>query len=127
MTTQVEQWDREHLWRYRSHVWRIIDGDTFVALPDVGFDGAAFPRIRLLNYDAAERYAEGGGEATAALSYALNRYGLVTSRNAWPLRIESKIRERVVEGTKSFDRYLATVWVVDPHGGMADVREILLA
>lgn len=121
----VQEWDRQHLWRYRAHTWRVIDGDTFVALPDVGFDGGAFPRIRILDYNATERFAPGGPEATIALVKALNDYGVTTAFNAWPLRIESKIRERVVEGTKSFDRYVAQVWVVAPDGLMTDVRYLL--
>lgn len=122
MITDVERWDRAHLYRFRAYPWRVVDGDTFVALPDVGFDGAAFPHIRLLDYSAPEKYATGGLDAMERIDVALH----LNTAVKWPLRIESKLRETVVEGVKTFARYVATVWVVRPDGTMVDIRTILI-
>jgi endonuclease YncB( thermonuclease family) len=103
-------------------MWRVIDGDTFVALPDVGFDGGAFPRIRIADFDAPEMGEVNGMTARDRLWFALER----NTPEPWPLRIESLIRQRVVEGTKSFDRYVARVWWVDDVGEMVDIREMLV-
>ncbi len=120
--TDVERWDREHLYRFRAYPWRSIDGDTFVALPSCGFDMAAFPHIRLLGVFAPEMSDPDGPAARERLWSALHAYPEVAS---WPLRIESTLRVRVVEDTKSFDRYVARVWVVTPSGRMQPIEELI--
>lgn len=118
----VAEWDRQHLWRFRARLFRPVDGDTFVAMPDCGFRIAGMPHIRILDFWAPELRQEGGLEARARLAVALTEWEGV---HDWPIRIESKIRERVVTETTSFERYIATVWVVDGSGEMTDVREVV--
>lgn len=55
-------------YRYEScSLIRVIDGDTFIAKIDVGFDFAATQRIRLMSCDMPERHKPGGREATLRL------------------------------------------------------------
>lgn len=116
------QWDRQHLWRFRARYFRDVDGDTFVALPDCGFDGAALPHIRIEGLWKPESWQEGGRFATDDLRRALTENLIY---DTWNLRIESKMRETVISPVKTFHRYVATVWVVRPNGLMVDVRSIL--
>lgn len=120
-------WDREHLWRFRARFHRGIDGDTFVALVDCGFGVAALPHIRIADLNAPELDTEQGVMARIHLGNALMTSQPVMAQDVptWPLRIESRQRERVIEGVKSFDRYVATVWVVQQDGTAVDVRELL--
>ena len=116
------EWDRAHLWRFRARCFRPIDGDTFVAIADVGFGAAALPHIRIAGFHAPERGEIGAMLATADLIDALTAQD---DTWPWPLRIESKMRETVISPVKSFERYVATVWLVMPDGSMTDVRDIL--
>jgi endonuclease YncB( thermonuclease family) len=61
--------------RYRVRVERVIDGDTFVGIVDVGFRATLTLPIRIFGINAPEHTAPGGPEATAALTELLTRAG----------------------------------------------------
>lgn len=83
-------------YRYRFTVERVIDGDTFVAKIDLGFDVWTVQHIRLLNYYAPESKSPDGPAARQALQAAM-----------------AGATELVLETTKdrTFTRYLGTVFV----------------
>lgn len=116
----AQEWDRQNLFRFRARVWRIIDGDTFVALPDCGFDVSAFPHIRIKNVFAPELHQIGGTDAKIKLRNVLYQ----SDDEAWPLRIESELRVTVVQGVKSFARYVAYVYVVK-NSQLVSVEDLL--
>jgi hypothetical protein len=119
----VAEWDREHLWRFRARLFRPVDGDTFVALPDCGFSIAGMPSIRIRDLWAREMNQPGGPEDAARLAAAMGMPRF-WSRKEWPLRIISLQKVTVVTETKSFDRYVCDVFV-DVNGVGIDVKRLL--
>lgn len=117
----AEAWDRASLWRFRAKPIRVIDGDSLIVLCDCGFYGRHEARIRIADLWAPERNEPGGSEATARLAAAL-----AADAAEWPLRIVSRQRETVVSEVRSFERYVADVYVVQPDGSLKDVRELVL-
>lgn len=61
---------------HNCHLLRVIDGDTFVASIDVGFNFTTIQRIRLMGCDMPERNQPGGKEATAVLTEYLTEQQL---------------------------------------------------
>lgn len=116
----AEAWDRASLWRFRAKPIRVIDGDSLIVLCDCGFYGRHEARIRIADLWAPERNEPGGSEATARLAAALD-----ADAADWPLRIVSRQRETVVSEVRSFERYVADVYVVGAGGELADVRSLL--
>lgn len=120
---EVPLFDREFLWHFRAK-WlpaAYMDGDTFTALADTGYSGRHEVSIRLEGIFEPERNEPGGPEATRRLFVALSRGQGIAD---WDLRIVSKQRIHVVVETKTFERYVATVYVV--MGAQAyDVRGLL--
>lgn len=117
-------WDRLHLWRYRA-VWlpaEYMDGDTFTALPDQGYDGRRQVRVRLDDLWMPELSAPGGVDAMIALQDVLSR-----GQGKWPLRIVSKQRETVISEVRSFERFVSDVFYVDAAGELRDVGAELVA
>jgi len=114
--------DRSFLWHYRARVERVIDGDTFVALVDLGFRAAAMPHIRIHNLFAPEKGTPEGLGATIKLTAVL--HDVVPSWD-WPLRIVSLQRETVVAEVTSFERWVADVFVVQHDGALTNVTELL--
>lgn len=92
------------VYRYKARLLRAIDGDTFVALVDVGFatekgqPGIQVPlRIRIRGVNTPERSQPGYLEAKSFLAgYA-----------AVPLMVQTYKDER------SFERWIADVWASD--------------
>lgn len=122
--TDALGWDRDHLWRYRAK-WLpdgYADGDTFTVLVDSGHWGRREVRIRLLNYSMPELNEEGGVDAMVRLMNTL-RQGV----GLWPLRVVTHQKETVVAETTSFERYVATVYIVDINRTMRDVVSLLSA
>lgn len=82
---------------YRARVDRIIDGDTFVFDVDLGFRVTSSITVRLRGLYAAERNEPGGPAATAhALSVLMAAKSITLS---------------TYKDHKSFDRWIADVWV----------------
>lgn len=115
------EFDRIFLWRFRARVLRVIDADTAVVLADCGFHGRHEARIRLADYSGPELREPGGEAARARLEAALRR----ADGSDWPLRVISQQRETVASETWSFERYVATVLVAQPDGGLVSVVELL--
>jgi endonuclease YncB( thermonuclease family) len=56
------------IYRYENcTLIRVVDGDTFIATLDVGFNFTTTQRIRLMGCDMPERHQPGGREATLHL------------------------------------------------------------
>jgi len=114
--------DRSFLWHYRARVERVIDGDTFVALVDLGFRAAAMPHIRIHDVYAPELHTPEGPLAMMKLARAFADAELWWD---WPLRIISLQRETVVAEVTSFERWVADVFVVQHDGALTNVTEVL--
>jgi endonuclease YncB( thermonuclease family) len=118
----VTEWDREHLWRFRAKPIRVIDGDTMVVLCDTGFSGRHEAHIRIAGLLAPEWNEPGGMEATGKLRSVMN--GLIPSWE-WPLRIISRQKETVVSEVRSFERFVADIYILDGMQELVNVRELL--
>jgi endonuclease YncB( thermonuclease family) len=93
------------LFTYNAKVISVVDGDTFHALIDLGFDTVMAQRVRLRRIDAPEILTAEGKEAKAALEGILFRDGG---------RIIMQSRELEQHG-----RPIADVWV---HGKPVDIK-----
>ncbi|MDD5216848.1 MAG: DUF1016 N-terminal domain-containing protein [Candidatus Omnitrophica bacterium] len=85
------------LYTYRAQVTGVVDGDTFHALVDLGFETTAAERVRLRRVDAPELVTAAGKEAKDYLEKILRRDGG---------RIVMQSRELDQHG-----RSIADVWV----------------
>lgn len=101
------------LYRYRAEVIRVVDGDTFEALIDVGFAIKIAASVRILFMDAPELKGDtmAAGEAS---KIALERF-----LKSGPVRIRT-------EKPDSFGRALAEVWVGSLMGGWLSVSETMI-
>ena len=122
MRMRGADFDRGSLWHYRATAVRVIDGDTFVAFVDTGFYGRHEARIRIAGLDTPERGEAGADEATQRLRGVV---GGPPPHRDWPLRIVTLQRETSVTEVRSFERYVADVYVVGPDGELRDVKEML--
>lgn len=112
--------DRQLLWRYRARPLGVHDGDTLTVLCDTGYHGRHEAHIRLAGFSAPELNEPGGIEAKFRLIDALP-----FADKGWPLRVVSLQRETVVSEVMSFARYVGDVYIVQPDGGLLDVKELL--
>jgi endonuclease YncB( thermonuclease family) len=115
----TDVFDRSFLWRYRAQVLRVIDGDTVVLLADTGFHGRHEVNVRIADLNAPELNEPGGQAARVRLVTAL---GWLTV--GWPLRVVTRQRETVVSEVRSFERYVADLFVME-EGKLVNVREVL--
>jgi micrococcal nuclease len=100
------------LYRYRAEVLRVVDGDTFEALIDVGFAIKIAASVRILGIDAPELKGDtkaAGEVAKAALTRLL----------AGPIRLRT-------EKPDSFGRALAEVWFLNGPGKWESVAEVMI-
>jgi hypothetical protein len=96
----------------RGVLLRTLDGDTFVALLDLGFYMQECPvRVRIHNLYAPEMDEPGGPEAKRYLSRLLGTKDL---------------RLKTYKDQLSFDRWVADVWVKQASG-WASVAERCIA
>ena len=89
------------LYTYRAYVSEVLDGDTFKAVIDLGFDFVTEQKLRLRGLDAPEIESKDGKEAKAFLERILKK-------NNGPVLIKT------VKSDK-YDRYLADVWVGETY------------
>jgi endonuclease YncB( thermonuclease family) len=90
-------------YRYRARCQRVIDGDTFVALVDLGFYASIAVHVRVHGFDAPEL---GTPEGAAARDYART----VLEQAAPELVLES-FKDR-----RSFERWVCDVYVAGIEG-----------
>jgi endonuclease YncB( thermonuclease family) len=115
----AETFDREHLWRFRARPLRVLDGDSVIVECDTGFYGRQEVNIRIADLNAPELNEPGGIEARLKLSAAL------TWMSGWPLRVVTRQRETVVSEVRSFERYVADLFVMAAGGELVNVRTLL--
>lgn len=102
-----------NLYHYQAEVIRVIDGDTFDAMVDLGMSTFTKVRIRILGIDAPEKTGL-TKDAGIASMFFLNSF------------IETKELKRITIKTvkkDSFGRWLAQVWTPDGE----DIAPIILA
>lgn len=122
----AREFDRA-LWHYRGRYIRTIDGDTLLCTVELPFDMRAEMRVRLFAFSRAERDTEEGKLAKQKMIdlFASERYtGSMLEAKFWPLRI---ITEQLPSGgeIKSFERYVATVYLVGEDGVLTDLKTLL--
>lgn len=91
---------------YRAEVVRVIDGDTFVALVDLGFYASILIHVRLHGVDAPELRSSAGPAARAFLVDLVERKRVT---------IESFHDDR------SFERWVCDCWL----GGQGVAQKII--
>lgn len=102
------------LYRYRAEVLRVVDGDTFEALIDVGFGMKMQSSVRILGIDAPELK----GDTKAA--------GEVSKEALARLLADRSVRIRT-EKPDSFGRALAEVWIDSKIGGWFSVSSLMIS
>lgn len=112
--------DTLFLWHYRAKLIEVLDGDTIVCLCDTGFYGRHEVHIRLAGFSAPERRQLGGTAATLQLTEILQ-----TAVGDWPLRIVTLQRETIVSEVRSFERFVANIFVAQSDGMLRSVAELL--
>lgn len=115
----AEAFDRSFLWRFRGKPLRIIDGDSLVVECDTGFYGRHEVHIRIADLNAPELNEPGGLEAKTRLERAIGW------QSGWPLRVVTRQRETVVSEVRSFERYVADLFVMAAGGELVNVRTLL--
>jgi endonuclease YncB( thermonuclease family) len=116
--------DRNFLWRYRAKPIRAIDGDTFVAMVDNGFYSRQEVHIRIADINTPERGQPGFGEALLRLNEALGFMRFVPS-TGWDLRIITRQKETIVTEQRTFERYVADVFVASPEGMLINIVDLI--
>ncbi len=120
MPSQQWEWDRNNLWRTRAKLLRVIDGDSLIALCDCGFSIRYEARIRIAGLWNPETHEPGGSEATMALMRAVE-----SGVGEWPMRIVTQQRETIISEVRSFERWVASVYVCQEGREPVDVRELM--
>ena len=93
----------EHLlYKYNAWVTRVLDGDTFEAVVDLGFGVATTQTLRLRAIDAPELKTRDGQEAKEFVEKLL--------KPGTPVSIRTSRSDK-------YDRYLVDVFVTDPKSG----------
>lgn len=98
------------LFTYRAYVSEIIDGDTFKAVIDLGFDIVTEQKLRLRGLDAPEIESKEGKEAKEFLASVIAS----GAKPAYRTGRQSPVLIRTVKSDK-YDRYLADVFVKDRY------------
>ncbi len=101
--------NQEDLYTYRAYVTKVLDGDTFDAVIDLGFKIFTFQKLRLRALDAPEIVSAEGREAKAFLEKHFAK-----TRN-----------EILIKTSKSdkYDRYLADIWAGEVYVNQALIDE----
>lgn len=129
----VGRFDRSYLWHYRATPTRVIDGDTFVALVDIGFGARYQARIRVedlwtpemltaIGLDAASPRMEPGGQAAKA------RLTEVFDTMGWgvnSLRLVTAQRKTIVSEVYSMERWVADVYLEVGYS-LTNLRDALI-
>ena len=87
-----------HVYTYKAHLKRVVDGDTIRAMIDLGFGILHEETLRLRGINAAEAKNEGGKKATQGLEKILKDSPTFIVRTS---------------STDMYNRYLADIFLVD--------------
>jgi micrococcal nuclease len=87
----------EPVYQYRATLARVIDGDTYEMNIDLGFHVHVIEAVRLYGWDCPERYTVEGKAVTLEATEIF--------KAATVIIVES------YRGERSFDRWIAKVWV----------------
>lgn len=93
---QVKSSAAADLFTYQAYVLKVIDGDTFDAVVDLGFGFTTVQKLRLRALDAPEVLSSEGREAKAFLEKAVKKAG-------------GTVLIKTVKSDK-YDRYLTDLW-----------------
>ena len=100
------------MYEYQAHVVNVVDGDTFDAVLDLGFNVSTKQRFRMLGINAPETRTKDLDEKQAGLS----------SKEELKSLIDGKSVLLVSKGKDKYGRWLATV-----HYNGLNINEHLLA
>jgi len=90
---------------YRARCVRVIDGDTYLLLIDLGLRVRAEVEIRLNGWSCPERNTPNGMQAMfAAQEWLIGQFGMLTE---WPLIVQT------FKDQRSFARWIADVYTRD--------------
>lgn len=117
----VEEFDRTRLWHTQAKVRYVHDGDTFVALQDLGNRVRFDVHVRIADLYAPELTHGGGAAELMALRQALPAGWLM---GPFDIRLVSRQLETVTEQDTSFERAVSDVYVVQ-DGILRNIRGIL--
>lgn len=95
---------------YKAKVLRVIDGDTFEVLVDVGFHIEAHMPLRLAHVDAPEHNTADG---KAAIKYVTDLIG----------SLPAAVVVHTFKPADKFGRYLADVLLDDYEGGVLNLGQ----
>lgn len=101
---------------YRAICTEVYDGDTYTMLVDLGFHTYANIRVRLLGVNTAELDSKDEVERTKAV---------VARDTTRQLLLNKPCLITTIKDTQSFNRWIATVSVVNENS-MVDVAVLLL-
>lgn len=108
------------MWEYRARVTRVVDGDTFDVVTDLGFglDGLAM-RLRLLGVDTPE--ITGDTAAAGIEASKFTSHWLYENVDAAGYVLINTVRDRQDRDKHdSFGRYLAVVWNMAKTANLAE-------
>lgn len=88
------------MYEYRARLIKVVDGDTFDVLIDVGFRISINERVRVYGVDTPER---GEAKAAAATKFTHNFCTADATEDEWPLII------RTAKPHDKYGRWLANV------------------
>lgn len=103
------------MYKYKTTVERIVDGDTIDVIIDLGFKITTNQRIRLAGINTPETYnvkknSEEHKKGMAAKNFVIQR-------------IEANKFEAIVETNKytgKYGRYIGTIWLADSETSLND-------
>lgn len=102
---------------YRGRCVRVVDGDTYDVLVDLGFGVYHKIRVRLRGVDTPEKYGKNACEKGREVSEMVD--GIL---------MDEEVLVRTYKGErKSFDRWVADVFFKDENGFMINLAKFLTA
>lgn len=103
------------MYKYKAKIDRVVDGDTFDIVVDLGFKIFTHQRIRLQGINTPETYnvkreSEEYKKGLAAKNFAIQRL----ESNNYDALIQTE------KATGKYGRYIATVWLADNETSLND-------
>jgi len=100
---------------YRGRCVRVVDGDTYDVLVDLGFGVYHKIRVRLRGVDTPEKYGKNACEKGREVSEMVDE-----------ILMDEEVLVRTYKGErKSFDRWVADVFFKDENGFMINLAKFL--